>query len=309
MRELVIVVVLCALASPVWAQGVMLSYQGQLSEAGTPHSGLVDLEFRLYDSPTSGSQVGATVTRSSVPVTDGLFQAELDFTVFDFETSGSLYLDVTVDGITLSPRQRVTAAPVAAYALWSPAGSGSPWDSVNGGLAYDSGDVRINTTSFNEASLRVDAESNFDGVHASSSSNNGYAVWGVSSSGNGRGVYGLNSATTGTGVGVYGRSSSPDGTAGFFTGSGTGLYAQSTTQALRRDDSSAARVSASSRPIALLQRCRSHRVASGTIQALRSRPRQPTCDWPRTAGLLCPAERPVTTFESNPTVKPGRWVT
>jgi hypothetical protein len=233
LRCVICCLIACAMVQVAWGQGVTLTYQGQLQHSGAPHDGTVSLEFRLFDSPTGGSQIGAVVARSDVPVADGLFQAELDFTVFDFESTAVLYLDVTVDGVTLSPRQRITAAPVAAYALWSPAGSGSPWDPVPGGLAYSDGNVGIGSTSFGAASLRVNAGSNYDGVYASTATSNGYAVWGQSLAGSGRGVYGLNSATSGSGAGVFGLSNSLSGTAGYFTGAGTGVYGETTAPGAR----------------------------------------------------------------------------
>ncbi len=105
-----------------------VSYQGQLRSAGNAYTGLADLEFRLYDQLAAGSAVGETVLRPATPVEDGLFQVELDFGAGAFD-SGARWLEIRVDGTSLSPRQPVTAAPIATFALngnEGPAGPAGP---------------------------------------------------------------------------------------------------------------------------------------------------------------------------------------
>ncbi|HEY52924.1 MAG TPA: hypothetical protein G4N94_05665, partial [Caldilineae bacterium] len=48
------------------------SYQGQLKESGLLAHGTYDFQFSLYDAPSDGTQVGSTLTRDDVTVTDGL---------------------------------------------------------------------------------------------------------------------------------------------------------------------------------------------------------------------------------------------
>ena len=55
-------------ASPL---GAAFTYQGRLQ--WQPPPGLYDLRFALYDSASGGSQVGQTLTNSTVGVTNGLF--------------------------------------------------------------------------------------------------------------------------------------------------------------------------------------------------------------------------------------------
>lgn len=90
------------------------SYQGQLIQAGTPHTGTPNLEFRLYDAETGGTLLG-DVLLPGVQVTDGLFQVELDFG--DAFGGGPRWLEIRVDGLPLEPRQPIRATPVATYAL------------------------------------------------------------------------------------------------------------------------------------------------------------------------------------------------
>jgi hypothetical protein len=42
--------------------GTAFTYQGRLTDAGSPGSGTYDFQFILYDSAVGGSQVGPVVT-------------------------------------------------------------------------------------------------------------------------------------------------------------------------------------------------------------------------------------------------------
>ncbi len=94
------------------------TYQGELRLASGPASGAYDMEFRLFNAASDGSQIGATVSATAVTVADGLFAVPLDFGPAQFagdrqwlevriRTSGSGAYE------TLSPRTEVTAAPYA----------------------------------------------------------------------------------------------------------------------------------------------------------------------------------------------------
>ncbi len=110
--------------------GTNFTYQGQLKESGLLANGPYDFQFALYDAATGGSQVGSTLTRDDVGVTDGLFTVELDFgDVFDGEER---WLEIAVRPgdntgayTTLSPRQLLTAAPYALHArrVWKLGGN------------------------------------------------------------------------------------------------------------------------------------------------------------------------------------------
>jgi len=106
-------------ANAVQAQSVTaLTYQGYLEDAGSPATGLVDLELRLFDAESGGLQVGDTITKDDVAVPDGVFTVEVDFgAVFGGEAR---YLEVGVrEGsstgsyTTLSPRETLRPAPLA----------------------------------------------------------------------------------------------------------------------------------------------------------------------------------------------------
>ena len=114
-----IVATLCGVvfAAELWAQPTAFTYQGELSDNGSPATGLYDLSFELFDVPTNGGSLAA-VTNEATEVTGGLFMVTLDFGggIFD---GGERWLEigVTTNGggafRTLAPRQRITSAPYA----------------------------------------------------------------------------------------------------------------------------------------------------------------------------------------------------
>jgi hypothetical protein len=107
------------------------TYQGKLSDGGSPANGKYDFIFTLYDSLTDGIQMGDPFSLKEVPVISGLFTVQLDFG--DVYDGKPLYLEITVrpggseeDFDTLSPRQQLTATPYAIYA------SKAPWNGLIG---------------------------------------------------------------------------------------------------------------------------------------------------------------------------------
>jgi hypothetical protein len=90
-----------------------INYQGQLTDdTGNPLDGTYDMQFLFYDSAVSGSQVGSTITENDVAVTNGLFNVKLDVNQADFDGQG-LWLEMIVEGETLSPRQEILPVPYA----------------------------------------------------------------------------------------------------------------------------------------------------------------------------------------------------
>ncbi len=101
-------------------QGTAFTYQGRLTNAGAPAGGSYDFEFRLFDASSGGAQVGPTVPVTGLPVTAGLFTAALDFGSAFAGNKRWLEIRVKPAGLPgytlLSPRQELTATPVALYA-------------------------------------------------------------------------------------------------------------------------------------------------------------------------------------------------
>ncbi|HOU16006.1 MAG TPA: hypothetical protein PKZ84_23125 [Anaerolineae bacterium] len=128
--------------APQAALGTAFTYQGQLQDNGTPANGAYDFRFTVYDVLENGSPLAGTtpLTRTAVAVTHGQFTVRLDFgNIFGDQR---LYLEIAVrpggssDAFTtLTPRQEITPAPYARYAIQ--AGSATtaqsvPWDGVSG---------------------------------------------------------------------------------------------------------------------------------------------------------------------------------
>jgi len=240
----------CFSASNAQAQASTgFTYQGQLSEAGSPADGAYPMTFRLFDASVGGAQIGPSIVVAQT-VTDGLFDTPLDFGAVDFG-SDQFWLEIIVDGTTLTPRQAVSGSPYAVQTR------GIFVDTVgNVGIGINTPLFPLHVESLNAASvIRGDqtsltgsvtgvrgntASSAGIGVHGEStsvsgstrggffvnSSNTGggvegravgasgptYGVLGVSLSSSGRGVLGNASSFTGTTTGVYGTAASPSGT-------------------------------------------------------------------------------------------------
>lgn len=148
--------VLLALSSGAHAQSTAFTYQGQLKNGSAPATGVFDLRFKLFDAAAGGTQVGTTQCVDNVAVTLGLFTATIDFGQ-QFAVPGGRFMEIevradtglacaTTTGYTvLTPRQALTATPLAnhaksAFAL--DAADGSP---ANALIVDNSGKVGIGT--------------------------------------------------------------------------------------------------------------------------------------------------------------------
>ena len=116
--------VLCSLVVPTptaRAQGTALTYQGRLHDAAGPASGTYNFQFTVRDALTGGSAVGVNPLAATLVVSNGLFTATLDPGAGVF-TGANRWLEIAVrtNGAalftTLSPRQKLTAAPYAIMA-------------------------------------------------------------------------------------------------------------------------------------------------------------------------------------------------
>lgn len=96
-----------------------ITYQGRLSDAGSPASGSYDFQFVLYDAQAGGIPVGNTRTNEDLSVSNGLFTAEIDFGTNAF-TGEARWLEISVRPGTntgsftaLNPLQPITPTPYA----------------------------------------------------------------------------------------------------------------------------------------------------------------------------------------------------
>ncbi len=95
------------------------TYQGRLTDGGSPANGVYDLRFSLFDDASAGAQVGSTVTVDDVPVSGGYFTVALDFGATVFQ-GAARWLKVEVrpgasagSYTALTPRTALAGVPYA----------------------------------------------------------------------------------------------------------------------------------------------------------------------------------------------------
>lgn len=125
------------------AQITRFTYQGQLKDGGAAFTGNADLDFTLWDSAEGGAQIGGQVSLPGSAVAAGLFTAALDFGAGAFDGAGR-WLEITVNGTVLTPRQEATPAPYAMFAA-------RPWVTTGSVISYAAGNVGIGTAAPAEA--------------------------------------------------------------------------------------------------------------------------------------------------------------
>lgn len=137
------------LATKALAQGgTAFTYQGVLSDAGAPASGLYDVGFVLWDAPAGGLPVGGVVAAADVQVVDGRFTVSLDFGADSL--AGDRWLQIVVEGVPLSPRQALSASPYSVQTRGVFVDSG-----YNVGIGTTSPDRTVDVVSDGEAVLRL----------------------------------------------------------------------------------------------------------------------------------------------------------
>lgn len=199
------------LASTSFAQESDLTYQGQLLDGGSPADGTFSAVFTLWDADTGGNQVGPTNIKEGLVVAEGLLTAPLDFGADAF--NGERWLEISVNGQTLTPRQKLTAAPKA-----------TRLEGVNNA---PNGRFGINTSNpagkwhvEQDDGVAIYGQSLFeDAIVGVTATNSKTGVWGISSAPSGIGVRGTVDASPGTGTGVYGSS---------FADQGAGVFGRAT---------------------------------------------------------------------------------
>jgi hypothetical protein len=134
-------------SAPQAPLGTAFTYQGWLTDGGSPAEGEYDFHFSLHDDPTADSPVAGPVAIEDHHVEQGLFTVRLDFG--EAFTGTARFLEIGVRPgdsggafTTLSPRQELTPAP---YALYAPT---APWSGLAGVPAGFADGVDDDTTSF-----------------------------------------------------------------------------------------------------------------------------------------------------------------
>ena len=127
-----VVVLVFALGLMLYTRPEMLSaasaasaftYQGHLSVASGPATGVFDLTFALHHQADGGVAAAPVVARPATGVSNGVFTVALDFGL-DALDAASVWLEIAVrpagaagDFTTLAPRQPLRPAPYALFTL------------------------------------------------------------------------------------------------------------------------------------------------------------------------------------------------
>jgi hypothetical protein len=144
---------LLALAAPAFGQSTSFTYQGRLTDGGTPANGNYDFIFQLYDTIDQDNLIGHEVSSPAVPVSDGIFSVTLDFGANAFP-GADRFLQIIVRrtgdaGIPtlLSPRQKLTSTPYAIRSLSAVSADNAVNATQLGGTTADqfvlTGDARL----------------------------------------------------------------------------------------------------------------------------------------------------------------------
>ena len=203
----------------------LISYQGRLTEGGSPVTGNRDMTFRFYSDSSCSTQVGGSYSRPGVTVTDSLFSVKLGAGFSHFDGQG-LWLGVDVGNTgTNIICEEILPVPYALSlrpgAVISDAGSHVELNRYVKGTPP----LKYGVYAVSEGA----AVSNY-GLYglASDTSGTAYGVYGRSDSTSGRGVYGYATASIGTASGVYGQSDSTSGRGVYgMSNSGYGVVGES----------------------------------------------------------------------------------
>jgi hypothetical protein len=119
-----------------------VNYQGRLADnGGTSINDTVGMSFSLWDAATDGNLIWGPESHAAVPVSDGLFSVGLGSqTSGGIPTStwsGDRYLEITVGGETLEPRELIRSVPIAGMALTVPDGAISTEQIANGAVTSE----------------------------------------------------------------------------------------------------------------------------------------------------------------------------
>jgi len=163
LRNLQIAVIILLLSIEVlFAVPGLMNYRGKLYESGTPVTGIRNIRFMIFDTPTgpgllwdSGVQV--------IQVNNGYYNYTLGTNIpipSNIFTNDFLYLEVEVEGTALSPRERLVSVGYSFNADMVDglhANQVSPWKKNSTNLFYNNGNIGIGTAN-PEKKLHIEGE-------------------------------------------------------------------------------------------------------------------------------------------------------
>ncbi|MBN2394035.1 MAG: hypothetical protein JXR84_25095 [Anaerolineae bacterium] len=148
-----------------------MNYQGYLTDSGgNPLNGTYDLVFRLYDDAAVGTMEWGPETHNNVAVTNGIFQVALGsvVTLLPNNFDEALFLEVEVEGTTVTPRQPLRAVPYAFGLVPGAEVQGDPMGSDYG--------LYVNNTGTGATDKGIRAVGNQYGIYADSLTDS-YAIY------------------------------------------------------------------------------------------------------------------------------------
>ncbi|HKX84045.1 MAG TPA: hypothetical protein VJL58_07495, partial [Pyrinomonadaceae bacterium] len=119
---LLLLVSLIALFVTAGAQTTSFTYQGSLTDAGSPANGSFQMQFKLFDALSGGTQIGSTIPDVPVTATNGVFKASLNFGSVPL-SGANRWLEIAVrhnsgeSYTTLSPREQIASSPYSVRTL------------------------------------------------------------------------------------------------------------------------------------------------------------------------------------------------
>lgn len=89
-------------------------YHGKLKESGNVVNGTRNVQFKIFDQASGGTQIGPSYS-ANVPVVNGIFSYPLNMNGIEL-TNGNLWIETIVENKILSPREKLTAVAFALHA-------------------------------------------------------------------------------------------------------------------------------------------------------------------------------------------------
>jgi hypothetical protein len=156
LRPLVFLAMALIVASSSAQTDTTFTYQGSLLDGGSPANGSYNLDFTLWNASAGGLQVGSAVMVNSLPITDGKFAVQLDFGSSAFIDSSDRWIEISVNGTEIAPRQPVTRAP---FAIQTRGLAVDAFEHVGIGTETPQSDLHIQG---NQTTIRLDDLNNTD---------------------------------------------------------------------------------------------------------------------------------------------------
>lgn len=113
----------------IHAQTTAFNFQGRLNDGSEPANGRYDLQFKLFNAASGGTQAGSTLDRPNLLLINGVFSTTLDFGGPVSYFPGDRFLEISVrrtgsgnPHVILGTRQQIQSVPfagIAMNALWA----------------------------------------------------------------------------------------------------------------------------------------------------------------------------------------------